>query len=115
MRVLSAHPFLIGSGAVLIVIGVALRRWASRHDLEGLAFDAAWHVARNRGDLSKVGETDIAQRLGEVASQPSNVGRARKVAGVATRHFVAQIANIAALLALLAGLLMVVVAIYLGA
>ena len=115
MRLLAAHPYLIGSGAFLLVIGLLLWRWASRHDLKGLAFDAAWHVAWNRGDLSKAAETDIAQRLGDVANQSSNLDRAKMAAVVATRHFAAQVANIAALVAMLIGLALLGIAAYLGA
>jgi hypothetical protein len=96
---------LLGSGAALIVIGFLLLRWASRYDLKGLALDAAWQVAKNRGRLDV--ETDLGNRLKELQAEESHVERARMVAGHATRHFVAQVANIAALIAFALGALLI--------
>jgi hypothetical protein len=53
------HPYLLGAGGLLMVLGLLLMRWASRHDLKGLAIDAAWEMAKNRR-LNV--ETDLGNR-----------------------------------------------------
>lgn len=65
-----SHPYLLGLGVMLLVIGLGLRNWSSRHDLKGIAMDAAWQVAKARGDL-KV-ETDLGNKLKDLASDGSN-------------------------------------------
>jgi hypothetical protein len=96
-----AHPYLLAGGGILILLGILLFRWASRYDLKGLAVDAAWEVAKNRGKLNV--ETEIGNRFKELQAEGSNVNRAKMVAGHAARHFVAQAASIAALVCFIAG------------
>ena len=100
-----SHPYLLGGGAALIVLGILLFRWASRYDLKGLALDTAWQVAKNRGRVDT--ETDLGNRLKELQAERSNMRRAGMVAGHATRHFVAQVANIAALICFALGAVLV--------
>lgn len=114
MNVLSQHPYLFGCGAVLVVLGILLWRWASRHDLKGLAVDAAIQVAWNKGSLTSAADTEIARRLKDIHADQSNVGRAKKVAGHAARHVVAQIANIAGLAAFGLGVVLIGLALYLS-
>jgi hypothetical protein len=113
MQALLSHPFLAGGGAALIVLGLLVWRWSSRHDLKGLAVDAAWHLAQKR-KLASAGDTEIAQRLQDLRDEPTNAGKARKAAGLAARHFIAQIASIAALICMAAGTAMIALALYLG-
>ena len=96
-----SHPYLLGGGAALIVLGILLFRWSSRYDLKGLALDTAWQVAKNRGRVDT--ETDLGNRLKELQAEGSNMRRAGMVAGHAARHVVAQVASIAALICLAAG------------
>lgn len=100
-----AHPYLLIGGGLLIIFGVLLFRWASRHDLKGLALDAAWQVAKNRGRLDV--ETDLGNRFKELQARDSNVERARMVAGHAARHIVAQAMTVAALVCFAVGALLI--------
>lgn len=99
------HPYLLASGGMLILLGILLFRWASRHDLKGLAIDAAWQVARRRGRLDT--ETDLGNRLKELQAERSNMRRAGMLAGHAARHFAAQAASIGALISWLAGAVLI--------
>lgn len=108
-----SHPYLLAGGVALLVIGGWLWRWASRHDLKGLAVDAAWQMAKARGDLST--ETELGNRLKELKADTSHVGRARTAAGHVGRHLAAQVASIASLIALIIGALLIAAAFYLGA
>jgi hypothetical protein len=105
-----AHPYLLGGGGLLIILGILLFRWASHYDLKGLALDAAWQVAKNRGRLDV--ETDLGNRLKELQAEGSNVERARMVAGHAARHVVAQAMNVTALICFAAGAVLIAVAVW---
>ncbi|MFM9941341.1 MAG: hypothetical protein ACKVP7_17805 [Hyphomicrobiaceae bacterium] len=95
------HPYLLGFGALLLVLGFLLCRWASRYDLKGLAAEAAIKVAWNKGDLNT--ETEIGNRLKELQDEKSNVKRATTVAGHAARHVLSRFVNLAGLASLLVG------------
>lgn len=106
-----AHPYLAATGLLLILIGVLLWRWSSRHDLKGMALDAAWQVAKNRRlDV----ETDLGNRLKDLRSEGSNTRRAKLVAGHAVRHLLAPAVNITALVCLAAGMIMIGYALWSG-
>lgn len=105
-----AHPYLLASGGILIVLGFLLFRWASRYDLKGLALDTAWQVVKNRGRVDT--ETDLGTRLKQLQAERSHVRRAGMLAGHATRHFAAQIASIAALVCLALGAVLIGVALW---
>lgn len=100
-----AHPYMLGSGGLLIIVGLLLYRWASRHDLKGLAVDAAWQVSKNRGRLDV--DTELGRRLRDLQAEDSNAARAKMVTGHAVRHIVAQVLNVAALIALAAGAVLI--------
>lgn len=103
------YPYLLAAGGLLIVLGLLLMRWASRHDLKGLAIDAAWEVAKNRR-LNV--ETELGNRVKDLGAEESNVGRAKMVAGHAARHVAAQVATIAGLIALAAGAILIALAVW---
>jgi hypothetical protein len=98
-----SHPYLLGFGALLLVIGYLLRSWAAKHDLMDLAKDAAWQVAKNKGNLAAANESEIGQKFKDLQGDASNTGRAKKAAGYAARHAVAQVAGISGLISLLIG------------
>ena len=106
-----SHPYLLGSGTALLLLGVMLWRWASRHDLKGLAIEAAWQVAKNRGDPNT--ETELGNRIKTLQADSSNAGRAKTAAGYAARHVVAQIASLAGIVAMLGGAALTAAAFYL--
>jgi hypothetical protein len=107
-----SHPWMIVAGLALLVLGFFMKRWASRHDLKDLAVDAAWQVAKAKGDLTAAQSSDIGQRFKELADEQSNVGRAKKVAGHAVRHVVAQVLGIAGMTAMLVGVILIGLAFY---
>lgn len=104
-----ASPTLLIAGIVLLVIGWLLRGWASRHDLTSIATDAAtgaaWDAVKKRG-LPEM-PAEVSGRLEEFKAEASSLGRAKKVAGYAARHVVAQVAGVAGWIGLLAGLVLV--------
>jgi hypothetical protein len=104
-----ASPTLLVIGLVVFVVGWMMRSWAGRHDLQGVvtgaAASAAWQAVK-KGSAPSVPQ-DLAQRYSEVASETSNTGKAKKVAGMAVRHAMAQVVGIAGLLALIAGVVLV--------
>lgn len=114
MNTVFLHPYLVGIGTILLLVGVLLWRWASRHNLNDLVVDAAIHVAWNKGKLASAADTEIAKRLQDLKAETSNAQRAKSVAGHAARHFIAQVANIAGLIGMLAGAGLIGLAFYLG-
>lgn len=106
-----SHPYLLGSGALLLLLGIWLWRWSSRHDLKGMAVDAAWQVAKARGDL-KV-ETELGNRIKDVTADASHTGKAKKAAGYAVRHALAQVASLVSLAAIIGGAALIAAAFYL--
>jgi hypothetical protein len=107
-----SHPYLLGFGALLLVIGYVLRNWAAKHDLMDLAKDAAWQVAKNKGNLAAANESEIGQKFKDLQGDASNTGRAKKAAGYAARHAMAQIAGIGGLISLLIGACLIGAAFY---
>lgn len=96
-----AHPWMLALGIAALIIGWLLMRWSGRHDMKGLAVDAAWTAAKSRGKNAMTPE--IQAKLDALKADASAVGRTKQVAGMAARHFVAQVAGIAGIVALLAG------------
>lgn len=101
-----AHPGLAVAGVVALVVGLLLRRWAARHDLKSALAGGVKHAALDAVRHGKDGHKSnpLAAKLHEVASHGSHAGKAKAVAGMAARHFVAQAASIAGLVAILGGL-----------
>lgn len=96
------HPYLLVAGIIVFVVGWLLFRWSGRHDMKGLAVDAAWTAAKSRGKTAMTPE--IQAKLDALKADASAVGRTKQVAGMAARHFVAQVAGIASYIAILAGI-----------
>lgn len=105
-----SHPYLLGGGAFLLLVGFGLWRWASRHDLKGLAVDAAWQLAKNKGNLAT--ETELGNRFKDLKSDTSNVSRAKKAVGYGVRHVVAQVATLAGIVGMLGGAGLIAAAFY---
>jgi len=96
------HPALLAAGLVAFMIGVLLFRWAGRHDIKGLAVDAAWAAARSRGKTAMTPE--IQEKLDAFKGEGSKLGKGKQVAGLAVRHFVAQAVSLVSYVAMLVGL-----------
>ncbi len=96
------HPSLLAAGLVAFAIGVLLFRWAGRHDIKGLAFDAAWQAAKTRGKTAMTPE--VRQKLDAFQADSSKLGKSKQVAGLAFRHFAAQLVSIVSYVAMIVGL-----------
>ncbi len=105
---LGQYPVLLVSGGVLLIAAFLLWRIASRWDLKGMAVDAAWRGARQR---RLDADSDLGKHLRELSADPSRTSQAKRVAGHAVRHVLAQAMTIAALVLALAGAAAVVFAI----
>jgi hypothetical protein len=92
--------WLMLAGAVLVLLGILARRWASRYDLKGAALDSAWTLLRGRRTAER--PTTIEAKLSEIQSQPTWTGKASKAAGAA--HMLAQVGQAVALGLILVGL-----------
>jgi hypothetical protein len=92
------------AGAVAVLVGILIRRWASRYDLKDAAMDSAWTLLR--GKRTADNPTAIEAKLKDIKSQPTWTGKATKTAGTAVGHLLAQVGQVAAMVLLLAGLAM---------
>src|SRR5689334_9597993 len=96
--------WLMLAGAVAVLVGILIRRWASRYDLKDAAMDSAWTLLR--GKRTADNPTAIEAKLKDIKSQPTWTGKATKTAGTAVGHLLAQVGQVAAMVLLLAGLAM---------
>lgn len=97
-----AHPTLLAIGLAVFVLGVLLRRWASRHSLTDQLTDAAWEAVKAR-DAGVIGR-EVKGKLDEINQAGSSIGKAKAAAGYGIRHAIAQVVGIAGLVAALGGL-----------
>jgi hypothetical protein len=98
---LGSNAWLMAAGAVLVLIGVLIRRWSDRYDLTDAAIESAWTFARGRRTAEN--PTAIESKLRVIQSQPTWAGKATKTAGTAVGHVLAQVAGKVALAVILAG------------
>lgn len=97
--------WLMLAGAVAVLIGMLIRRWAGRYDLKDAAMDSAWTLLR--GKRTADNPTALEAKLRDIRSQPTWTGKATKTAGTAIGHFLAQIGQTVALVLLLGGVVLV--------
>lgn len=90
------------AGGLLFLIGVILRRWASRHDLQGALTDSAWQVVRGKRRDGQT--TEIEERFSEITSAPTTAGKVRRATGSIIGHFLSATAGLVGLILILAGL-----------
>lgn len=98
---LSSNAWMMIWGAGLAFLAVLIMWRVSRYDLAGAAFDSAWQMAR--GKRTAENPTALEQRYDEIAREASVTGKARRAAGTVISHFAAKVANLIAILMLLAG------------
>jgi hypothetical protein len=96
----TTHPVLFFTGVALVVVGFLLWRIANRWDLKGHAVESALKSAWNR---RVVISEDLQERYRDVRDAPSHINRAGRVAGHAARHFVAHALSIGAMIAMVIG------------
>lgn len=99
---LGPNAWMIVAGAGFVLVGFLLRRWAGRHDLKDAAIESAWAFARGRRTAAN--PTAIETKLADIGAQPTWTGKATRTAGTAIAHAMAQVARLAALVLILAGL-----------
>lgn len=99
------HPILLAAAAALLVIGFLLMRWASRYDVTGLAADAAWRVAKNRGRIDVKAEAAdmLNEQFGHIREDAERIGYARAAAKHGAGFFLAKFVGIAGIVLMLVG------------
>src|SRR5688572_1459241 len=97
--------WLMLAGAVAVLMGMLIRRWAGRYDLKDAAMDSAWTLLR--GKRTADSPTASEAKLRDIQSQPTWTGKATKTAGTAVGHLLAQIGQTLALVLLLGGVVLV--------
>ena len=97
--------WLMLAGAIAVLVGILVKRWASRYDLKEAAIGSAWTLLR--GKRTAENPTEIEAKLHEIRSQATWTGKATKPATTAAGHFLAQIGQAAALFLMLVGLALV--------
>ncbi len=100
------HPYLLAASAALLVLGFLLMRWAGRYDVTGLAADAAWRVAKNRGRIDVKAEAAdmLNDNFGHIRDDAERIGYARAAAKHGAGFFVAKFVGIAGIIMMLVGL-----------
>lgn len=102
---LASDHTLALAGIVLILLGIAIRWRAARHDLQDAMIDSAWQAARGR--RSAESPTEVEKRLKEITSQAGAAGKVTAAASTVVGHFLAQAMAVVALLMLLAGAVLI--------
>ncbi len=98
---LGANEWMMIWGAGLALLAILVMWRVSRYDLAGAAFDSAWQVAR--GKRTAENPTALEEKLGQITGEASVTGKAKRAAGTVIGHFAAKVANLVAILMLLAG------------
>lgn len=99
------HPYLLAASAALLVLGFLLMRWASRYDVTGLAADAAWRVAKNRGRIDVKAEAAdmLNENFGHIRDDAERIGYARAAAKHGAGFFLAKFVGISGIVMMLVG------------
>ena len=99
---LATSSWLMLSGAILVLLGFAIRWKASAYNLKDAAFDSAWTLAR--GKRTADNPTALEAKYRDIQNQPTWTGKATRTAGTVAGHFIAQVLGVASLIMMLAGL-----------
>lgn len=97
--------WLMLTGAVLVLAGILIRRWASRYDLKDAALDSAWTLLRGRRTVEN--PTAIEAKLRDIQAQPTWTGKATKAASTGIAHMLAHAGQLVAIGLILVGLALV--------
>ena len=97
----TTSSWLMLSGAVLVLIGFAIRWKVSAYDLKDAAIDSAWTLAR--GKRTAENPTALEAKYRDIQDQPTWTGKATRTAGTVAGHFIAQVLGVVALIMMLAG------------
>ena len=88
-------------GLALLAFGLFVRWRTSRYDLQDKAISSAFQTVR--GKRTSEMPTALEQELRDITSQATLTGKATTAAGKVAGHFVAQIAGLIGLVAMLIG------------
>ncbi len=106
------NPMWLAAGGLFVLIGFLLLRWAGRYDAAGIALDAAWRMARTgsttgaRDELGRV----IDEQLTDIRADSQRIGHARTAIKHGWRFFIARFVNIAGLILMAAGAVLIAIA-----
>ena len=89
---------------MLVAIGILIRWRTARYDLKDAAIGSAWTWAR--GKRTAENPTELEQKFNDIRSQPTWTGRATRAGGIAAGHFASQVAGVAAIVMIAAGILL---------
>jgi hypothetical protein len=98
----TTSTWLMLSGAILVLLGCAIRWKTSAYDLKDATIDSAWTLAR--GKRTAENPTALEAKYRDIQNQPTWTGKATRTAGTVAGHFIAQVLGVAALIMMLAGL-----------
>lgn len=88
-------------GAGLVLVGMIVRWWSARYDLNEAVLDSAWQTAR--GKRTSENPTEVEKRLKEITSQSGAAGKVTAAASTVIGHLVAQVLGLVSILMILAG------------
>ncbi len=108
---LGATAIYLVSGTVLIAIGYVCRAIASRYDFKEMLLCSAWQVLRGRRTAAT--PTDIEQRLGEIGSAETHLGKVRRLGTNVAGQFIAPVLGLIGLLFIVGGVALYGLAYYL--
>lgn len=110
------HPGWVAIGLGLILAGGWLIRWANRNNMNSAiasaTADAAANAFRKRGRPDMPAE--IKGRLDDVASAPTNAGKAKKIAGYGFRHAMSQLFGVIGFILVVTGIMLAVLGVFYG-
>lgn len=100
------NPYLLAAGIALLVLGFMLVRWAGRYDVGGLAAEAAWRLAKNRGRIDVRAEAAdmLGEQFGHIQEDARRKGYVRAAAKHGFGFFAAKFVGIAGIVLMLIGL-----------
>jgi hypothetical protein len=106
------NPVWLATGAVFVLLGILLMRWAGRYDAAGIALDAAWRMAKTgsttgaRDELGRV----IDEQLTDIRADSARIGHTRTAIKHGWRFFIARFVNIAGLILIAIGAVLIGIA-----
>lgn len=100
-----SNPPLLIAGIVAFVIGLLLDNYASRYDFRGMILGSLFQIVLGR--RTKDRPTEVEERINEIGSATTHMGKARKVTSNIIGGFLAPIVGLAALILILGGLALI--------
>ena len=105
-----ASPVLLMIGLAFLAAGYFFLSRAKRQSMVDATTDATWASVKNR-DIGALRQ-HLEGQLSDIASEQSNAGRAKKLAGLAAREVMSRVMRTGGIIAILGGLLLVALGIF---